>query len=573
MDLFKQMVVPRKLLKKKDRIEDLRRYRRLWWYTVVLTLLVSLTPLFIMSGVNHFLFRRATRSEVRLAISRNLYNLSRSLTFIIEERLSALRFIVSDKSIEELSNRGELNATFQNLSNAFGGFVDLGLIRSDGVQVTYVGPYNLEGVDYADQPAFNQVVVRGFYVSDVFMGHRQFPHFVISVKRDNGPNDFYVLRATVDMEALTDLIYIPDLDENDDIFIINRDGILQTPSHHHGEFLQQCTLPTPDYTPSPEVTEQMHGRTLPNILGYSFIENTPFVLMVTKKRTNVFLEWLQRQTELITFLFTSIVLIILVVFWSSTKLVQHIRAADIRRTQLLMNVEYTNKMATIGRLAAGVAHEINNPLAIINEKAGLLTDLANFTENFPHKEKTIKILDTIIQSVERCSAVTHRLLGFTRRMDTHHELIDLKSLMEEVLGFLEKEALHRNIRIFKEYEDSVATIESDKGQLQQIFLNIVNNAFAAVDNGGKVNLDIKMRDEKHVAVHIRDNGIGISEENLQHIFEPFFSTKGDFGTGLGLSITYGLVQKLGGEIKVSSEEGVGTEFTVILPVKHTNGVE
>ncbi|MBS1262506.1 MAG: Sensor protein ZraS [Calditrichaeota bacterium] len=563
---FKQMILPRKWLKRADRIQDLRRYRRLWWYTLLLTLFVALLPVFVMVGVNYYMYRKTVLAELRYDISRNLNNVSRSLEFVIEERLSALKLVVREKPPVELLDRRRLASTLTNLKATFTGFVDLGVIDRNGDQVVYVGPYKLEGANYRDQVSFQEALVRGSCVTDVFMGHRNVPHFAITVRMEHEPDEFHVLRATVDMETLNRLIYIPGMSDTDDIFIISRQGVLQTPSRRHGDLLEKSSIEAPPWSPNAEVLDTAPLGESESLLGYSYIENTPFILMITKHQVDIPAMWTRAQTELIVFLIISSILIVLVVLWSSTRMVRQIRTADQRRTKMLMNVEYTNKMATIGRLAASVAHEINNPLAIINEKAGLLADIAEHTDNFPNREKTVQALHSITNSVQRCSEVTHRLLGFTRKMDSRYEPIDLRSLLGEVTGFLEKEAHHRNIRIFRDFDEHIPMIDSDRGQLQQIFLNILNNAFAAVADGGKIRLAVRALGHQRVEASVRDNGMGISEGNLKHIFEPFFSTKGDFGTGLGLSITYGLVQKLGGRIDVQSELGEGTTFTVTLPV-------
>jgi len=137
------------------------------------------------------------------------------------------------------------------------------------------------------------------------------------------------------------------------------------------------------------------------------------------------------------------------------------------------------------------------------------------------------------------------------------------------LGFLGKETSHRNIKVRNEYEAPGVSIDSDHGKLQQIFLNIINNSIAALPSGGTITLGARSLDDNRVKVTVSDDGPGIPESDMDNIFEPFFSTKGAFGTGLGLSITYDLVTKLGGEIKVNSEVGKGTCFTVILP-RRTN---
>jgi len=240
---------------------------------------------------------------------------------------------------------------------------------------------------------------------------------------------------------------------------------------------------------------------------------------------------------------------------------------------MFKNVEYTSKMATIGRLAASVAHEINNPLAIINEKAGLLMDLIGSSADYPLKEKFLRSLDSIAKSVERCRDVTHRLLGFTRRVKVNWERIDLPNLAKEVLGFLEKEAMHRSIEVQTSFSSDVPSILSNRGQLEEVLLNILHNAFSAVEDGGEIRLSIKTEAPDRVAIVVEDNGSGIPEKDLGHIFEPFFSTKGDFGTGLGLWISYDIVQKLGGRINVWSKLGEGTRFTVALPVNRENPLE
>jgi signal transduction histidine kinase len=258
--------------------------------------------------------------------------------------------------------------------------------------------------------------------------------------------------------------------------------------------------------------------------------------------------------------------ILVAIFWGTTYMVNRISNADAKHDKMVHSMEYTNKMASIGRLAAGVAHEINNPLAIINQKAGLFRDIILAQEEYPQKEKFLKLTDSILESVDRCSMVTHRFLGFAKRMDVQVTPINIEALLKEVLEFLGKEAVHRNIQVEFDVGDDVPEIESDKGQLQQVFLNIINNSFQAMNDGGRMQIEIKNKSTEKIEVEISDDGTGISEENLNHIFEPFFTSKKE-GTGLGLSITYGIVKKLGGDIKVKSKVGKGTSFKVILPLK------
>jgi len=261
----------------------------------------------------------------------------------------------------------------------------------------------------------------------------------------------------------------------------------------------------------------------------------------------------------------SVVVIILVVLKLSGTLVKSIREADEKRESAFRELEHGQKLSPIGRLAAGVAHEINNPLAIINEKAGLIKDVIEHVEDCnTAREKFLTLIGSILQSVQRCRTITHRLLGFAKRLDVQFEELSVNDIITEVLGFLEKEALYRKIKIELNLAPALPKISSDRGQLQQVFLNILNNAFAAVDSGGQVAIATWEENAETLGVSVRDNGCGMSEETLRHIFEPFFTTKKEYGTGLGLPITYGIVKKLGGDFKVQSKEGQGTNFTIFL---------
>jgi len=544
------------------------RYRRLWLYSVCFTAFVSLAPLVIMTCVNFHQYKKALTEEMTHQMSR-LTSISRGfINDFLKEQRAALTYVVKRETYEDLCDERKLSRIFRDMKESFGGFVDLGVIDSDGNQRSYVGAYGLEGKDYEDQEWFQEVCIRGVHVSDVFMGHRNLPHFVIAVRQqDAGNGDFYILRATIDTEVLNVYIASLDLKPSSDAFLINQKGVLQTGSRHHGSVLTQCPIATPPVSAKAEVLEVTTREGEPRILGYAYVEQSPFIFVVLKCRDDVMKNWLLLRSDILWLLATSIVLIVAVILWSSTSLVNRIREADIRRDKLLHGIAYTNKMASIGRMAAGVAHEINNPLAIINENAGLLKDLVSIKEGPPERERLVRIAQTVLNSVERCSTITHRLLGFAKRMEPAIAGVALAPLLEEVLSFHGKEAEYRDIAVKLNIPDEMPAIESDLGQLQQVFLNILSNAFAAVDDGGQIDVSLELVDDNTVAVTISDNGAGIPEELIDHVFEPFFSTKGDYGTGLGLSITFGIVENLGGRIDVQSTVGEGTSFTVQLPVK------
>ncbi len=544
------------------------RYRKLWFWVVVVTILVAVTPLVLLTFVNYFQYQRALKHEVNNRVDRITSLTKRSIEFFLEERRSALIFITKERTYDELSDPEKLSDVYSNLKEILGGIVDLGFIDSEGKQLAYVGPYDLTGKDYSYQDWFHEVKLRGHYVSDVFMGYRDFPHFVIAVAGEGRQGKSYVLRCTIDSGTLEQQIRPLNLSPPSEVFIINNKGILQTPSADYGNLLEKANLQVPPYSDTWEVIESRDDNGHHLMKGYAYIDHSPFILVIIKHLPSSMESWFALRKSLWAILITSAVVIVLITMGSSYFMVSRIRAADRQRAQVLHKVEYTNKMASIGRLSAGVAHEINNPLAIINEKAGMMKDLLALCDDFPQKQKSLELVNSILVSVERCVKITQRLLGFAKHIDVRVEKIDLEQLVKEVISFLEYEARYKNIDLEMETDDEVPVVESDRGQLQQVLLNIINNSLHALSEAnkeGKVRIHIGSKNNNRVAITISDDGPGIPPEHLKHIFEPFYTTR-DQGTGLGLSITYGIINKLGGDIDVDSKVGKGTSFIVILPL-------
>ncbi len=543
-------------------------YRRIWKWSVLLTGIVSLVPLIFITLVDYKVTERAFESEFRLRAARVVSNTQRAIGFFLKERRSALDFIVRDNSPNALTDPARVSSILTGLQKSFGGgFVDMGIIGANGEQKTYVGDFELQHKDYHEQPWFQEVVERGVYVSDVFLGYRKVPHLVIAVKQGISEGSFQVLRASVGIGPFEDLLANLELGGLGDAFIINRQGILQTNSRYHGRVLDRIDLPIPEYFATTQVRDAVNPKGEELLISYRFIQDTPFILMIVKKKQDLMSVWYRTRLGLILFLVVSVTLISAVILGTATYMVHHMYLSDEKRLVSLHHVEYANKMASIGRMAASVAHEINNPLAIINEKAGLIQDLFTIKQRYSADEKLQGLVAAILASVKRAGRITKRLLTFARNLEATIEMINIGDVVSEVLSFVEKEAQMRDIQIHVDVSPDTKIIQSDRGKLQQIFLNIINNAFGAVEDGGHLDIQIHPSVGEGVAIHFSDDGCGIPEEDLQRVFEPFFSTKtGQGGTGLGLSITYNLVHEIGGEIKVKSEVGKCTCFDIHLPM-------
>ncbi|PIU50530.1 MAG: two-component sensor histidine kinase [Desulfobacterales bacterium CG07_land_8_20_14_0_80_52_14] len=543
------------------------RYRLLHRNMILFMILVTIVPLVLMALVNYHQYRTSLKAEIINPMRVLSSKTKHSFELFVEEKLSTVRFITSAYSIEELANKDKLNKIFRVLKKEFPGFVDLGLIDYKGIQVSYAGPYELLGKNYSDQSWYHEVIVRGVYISDVFMGYRKFPHIAIAVQLGNDVSGSCILRATIDTHQFDNLIAAMELDAESDAFLINDKGVFQTHSKFYGKVLDNCPFSPPLGNYGNYIAEEKDPNGREIISVYTHFDKMGYSLVLIKPKSVILKTWFTLKSEMFFIFIISTVLIILTIFKITSFLINKTRDADERRELAFRELEHSQKLSSIGRLAAGVAHEINNPLAIINEKAGLMKDLIELTSEFKNREKFLGLTNSIQKSVERCKTITHRLLGFARRMEVQFEVLNVNDVVKEVLGFLEKEYVYRGIDIRLELDENLPQISSDLGQLQQVFLNILSNAIAAVADNGNVTIKTWDQDPETIGVSIKDNGTGMSEETIKHIFEPFFTTKKGYGTGLGLAITYGIIQKLGGKIKVESKLGEGSIFHVYLPKK------
>ncbi len=543
------------------------RYKTLRRSIIILMMLVTIVPLCIMALVSYHQYQTALREEIVNPVRVLVNKTKHSFELLFAERVSAISFIASAYPFEQLADENMLNRTFKVMKQELGGFVDLGLIDSNGIQVSYAGPYDLRGKSYAEQSWFHEVQIRGSHISDVFLGYRRFPHVVMAVQRRTDDGKAWTLRATINTDRFGDLIASMGLDASTDAFLLNKSGVFQTPSKFYGEVLDVLPFPLPPISYEPNVIELTDAGGNELLMAYTYFVHTPYVLGVVKPRGEALKSWYTLKSELVVALLGTVFVIFLVVFKLIDQLVSRLQECDQKREAAFREMQHSHKLSSIGRLAAGVAHEINNPLAIINEKAGLMKDLIELSSPFPEQEKFLGLAGAILKSADRCRSITHRLLGFARRMEVQIEVLDVNEVVLETLSFLEKESVYRNIDVRLALKDDLPRIASDRGQLQQVFLNILNNAFQAVEDGGVVEVVTGEEGPETVSVSVRDNGCGMSEETLKSIFEPFFTTKKGYGTGLGLPITYGIVKKLGGDIEVKSQEGAGTTVVVLLPLK------
>jgi two-component system, NtrC family, sensor kinase len=550
---------------------EAKQYRKLWWDIILATLSFSVVPLFILGGVIYHQFSVSYSAKIKENMKTLVENRCSSIDLFFDERISQLTSLANTHSMEQLRSEDYLHRVFNIIQTRSKSFLDIGVIDQDGNHLAYVGPYYniLKAVNYKNEDWFHAVMSTGVYVSDVFMGFRKIPHFIIAVLvREK--NQSWILRATIDSDIIDNIVRAAWIGKKGDAFIINRNNVLQTMPRSSGEILGQPRTPNFAATTGTQVEEMAFGGE-DYLFATSAIKPKKWVMVIKEEPTEQLTPLLKARFMAALIGLGGILLITLGAVFTTRAMMRELMRMDRKKAASDELAIQSSKMAALGKMAAGIAHEINNPLAVIGEKAGWIKDLLKMEDvsQSPNLQELADAVAKIEYHIVRAKTVTHRLLGFARRMEPVSEKVNINTVLDESIDFLENEARYRNIDIQVDYSPDLPPITSDPAQLQQVFLNILNNAIDAIGKDGQITIKTRpLRNNSEVAVEIFDNGPGIPKEIIDKIFDPFFTTKEvGKGTGLGLSISYSIVEKLGGRMMVASEAGQGTTFSIYLPVK------
>lgn len=544
-----------------------RLYANLQRKIIFITLIVSFIPLIFLSVTIYYQFAHVFKSKIEEQIAYRARVQSNSIELFLKERTAILLAMADTCTFDYLSDKKNLEKIFQIMHNRVGGFIDLGLIDSSGRHVAYIGPYNLLKVNYYSEPWFREVESKGVYVSDVFMGYRRVPHFIIALQRQE-TNKRWILRATIDSDAFEGLVRTAQVGKTGDAFIVNKAGFYQTRMRFGGDILSKSNLNPTIFGEGTTVLEKVNAEGKIVLYAGRWLKKNNWLLVISQDATEEMTRLFKTKQMEIIIVTSGCLLIIFTTIFTTHMTIRRLETYDRKMNQLNAQLVHSDKLAALGKMAAGVAHEINNPLAVIAEKTGWMEDLLTEEEfqNSQNLEEYKKSLHKIEEHVERARKVIHGMLGFARRMEPHLEDVDINKVINETITFLESYARTNNISIINDSKPDLPIIASDHSQIQQVFLNLLTNAIDAIGKDGTVYIS-SWSNNSEIAVSVKDNGQGIPKERQAKVFEPFFTTKkSGKGTGLGLSVSYNIVRNMGGTITLESEEGKGTTFTVKLPV-------
>jgi two-component system NtrC family sensor kinase len=546
---------------------------------VLLIVAVSVLPLLLVSGFILLDFQRFSHEKVNAHLEELVAKHKQNIDNFLNAKLGVIRALAETIPYDELSREEILAERLAVLQKQDPFFVDIGLIDPTGIQVAYAGPFKLGRADYSEAEWFLKVKQREYIVSDVFKGLRGLPHFIVAV-RNTGDGEPWILRATIDFAAFNNLVENIRIGQTGFAFILNRDGEFQTSPPRQ---LTLTAQPFLDFLENEavdhggiHVAEGTDGAGVKNIYVAAYLMDGDWLLVYQQNTTDAFSDFRNALKVALIIILLGGLASIATAAVVARKILAIIGESERRQQIMNQQIVETGKLASVGELAAGIAHEINNPVAIMVEEAGWIEDLledfaAGEGENLEELERALK---QIKNQGDRCKQITHKLLSFARKTDTRVQEVNLYDLVEEMIALSAQRAKYSGVEIKTSLQPGLPTIRTSLSEMQQVFLNLINNALDAMsEGGGTLHITIR-KDDTDLIIYVADTGTGIPEANLQRIFDPFFTTKPvGKGTGLGLSICYGIITKMGGEIDARSVLDVGTTFRIRIPLEKRGTAE
>ena len=542
-------------------------YKSLQIKIIIITLVVSFAPLIILGVTMYYQFAKTCQEKTEEQIKYRALAQAEAVDMFLKERIAILSSMADTHGFNEMIDEENLSHIFNVMNSRAGAFVDLGVIDTIGNHRAYVGPYNLKGLNYYEQPWFAEVMSKGVFLSHVYMGFRKLPHFIIAVRR-NENNKSWILRATIDPEVLEGIVRQAQLGRTGDAYLVNKDGIFQTTPRFKGLILSESDLDTSLFGGRVTIVELKNNEGRKLLYAGSWLKNNKWLLVINQEPAEQMAGLFAVRNVQITIIVFGFLVIIMTTIFTTHLAVSHLQESEATMQELNAQLVQSDKLAAIGKMAAGVAHEINNPLNVILQKTGWMEDLLEEedikkSENFEEFQTSVQKIE---EHVERARKVVHNMLGFARKMEPHLEDVDINDTINQTVTILENYSRTNNIEIQTDLSGKLPIIASDQAQLQQVFLNLLTNAIDAIGKDGLIEIKSRRLDSR-ICISIKDDGRGIPAEKQKNVFDPFFTTKEvGKGTGLGLSVSYNIIEKMDGTIHLKSRVGKGTTFTIEVPV-------
>ncbi len=564
-----------------------KKYEVLKRNFIFLFLVLSLVPLFTVSIISYFSFKNSLHDT----ISTHLFEIAKNKgialqKWLFERHTDAEVFAQSPTVVESVAAIINLKNDLltkekysliakryiQLVKNKYDSYDEIFILDENGQML--ITTERMENIK-VNRDYFHEAINGKTYNTNLFLSpltHR--PTMVVAAPIKNSKEQIIgVLVERIKLDAINKLMRDIEIGKTGESYLVNKEGYFLTESKFEAGYTLKKKISTKGTEECNKgksgVGEYFDYREKKVLGAYLFIPEMEWSLMVEQDSSEAFQEIQHLKNIIFIIGLITIIVIFAFTLLASGKIVKILKRYDQQFKKQQKQIMRAERLAAMGQLAAGVAHEINNPLGGISNCLKLISTKINKTNPKPKDFKdSIKYLRTSEQELNRCIRIIRNFLSFSKRPNLNPVVTNINNVISELIALIEPQAKVQNIMISKELKSDLPQLLVDAQQLHQALMNIILNSLEAMPQGGKLKVrsGYDQRGEA-VKIEITDTGYGIPEENLHHLFEPFFSCKPEGkGTGLGLSIVYEVIDEHNGSIELESEVGKGTIFTVKLPI-------
>lgn len=535
-------------------------------------LLAPFIPVLLALGTGGYLFWNHVQQGALSRLTLLSAGSARVVDLFLDDFLGDLT--MAQGHLSEHPDAIGLRDVFDRLSVKHKRLVDVALVDQDGLVKAYVGPSVYTGTHIVPGQWLDEALQRGSSVRGVISGQMGLPHCIVALRLASGDEPL-ILRASLDLEIFAQML-MDVRDGGTELFLVNREGEVIAGSG--GQILTR-ERGLVEHVFMERVGTAFHDSRSDTAYSSVVLRHGGWILAARKQMGAIF----SATDSTALFLGMSLLSAGIIVFLTSLYLTGYVekmlRQRDEEREVLREQLYRAGRLAELGEMAAGFAHEINNPLQIMkSDQAYMEMLLQDFRDraatDAPFLNDVNEMAASINQlklQIDRCARITHSILSFGRAGNSEAQNIDLGKFIPEVLTMIQKKIQLSNIALHVDFPASRLLVHVDPARLQQVLLNLLNNAMYAVSEvsnirPGEIVLSCSAEGADQVRVEIRDNGSGIGLDQQKLIFTPFYTTKpAGSGTGLGLSLCHGIVESMKGVLDFTSIKGQGSTFFLLLP--------
>ena len=547
-------------------------FRRIRWLLIAVFLTLSIGPLI---GV-FYNYKTEVQDLIRDKVTSHLMSLVTKSSYLvngfISERLSDLRTISKIVLSGSHLRPEELEKSFESIKEEYGVYDKFFVLDKDG-KTQFVTA--MDGLFEAGsgENRFVELLKGEEYTGDVFINNKLgFPQIVVSTPLfDSNKKLAGALGAIVDFRPIESLLKKAEVGKTGEVYLVNRQGYFVTSTRLGATILKDRIADESGYLLLDKgIDEEIDYRGKKVLRARMPIEDKPWIVIADQDRDEALGEIARLNNKVFLFGLLSIGLLVVIVYFLSNAIVRLLEKTYKRERELEFQVVQKEKLAALGLLTAGIAHELNTPLA-----NALLYSQMLAREMKEGDKNQLQKLSVIEEEVKQGSKIVRNLLAFSRQSEFGSKTTDVKEVLGKLLDITTPFCTSKKVEIIRDLPEEIPVVQADTGVIQQVFTNLIANALDAMPKGGTLKLTIRFVPAlKKVTVDVSDTGSGIPRENMKKVFDPFFTTKAQGeGTGIGLFMSYEMVRSLGGNIRVISEtQGgkTGTIFTLELPVAESN---